>query len=274
MKRALAERAKLAEATRQPGVGLGVGPASVAVAVAVENFTVPKKTPPAVEVVSHGHHGHGHNNVSSNHQSLEVGVGIGIGLNAMAVKVSSSSTSAVEKGSNVVSVVTDSNAVNQVVSTPRPIPTPTTTARGAKRRKQQPSSDEEAGEPDGWFLKFQNKALVAELRSLQSELKDLTRERNARRVHSLTAVRGMHMVELRWREMEEVLRQLALSVLQQQSQIGGSNFQLSDTDRTILQQVRKTFLQFMVYVCFIIRALKMGMFLMMRRIIIFWYSYF
>jgi E3 ubiquitin-protein ligase BRE1 len=234
MKRALAERAKLAEAntTSTSANTRTMREEPSAAADTAVTLPVPKKI--VLENATVG--------IASMNLPVDEPYSKSV---AVAAVTESSSTMTAKDTSNaentnvaVPSSTSASVAVSVSASVPAVSTTPSTSTpaliRGSKRRKQQ--QEDEAGEPDGWFLKFQNKALVAELRSLQSELKDLIEERDARRAHSLTAMRGMHMVELRWREMEEILRQLALLLLQQRTGNGADGFQLSDCDRSILEQ--------------------------------------
>ena len=98
-------------------------------------------------------------------------------------------------------------------------------------------AEQENADPDGWFLKFQNRALVSELRALQSEVRQLTSERDVRRLHSASALKGVHMMEVQWAEMESTIQSISSQILRSRNDLLNN---LSDADRVILGQVRAT----------------------------------
>jgi len=57
-------------------------------------------------------------------------------------------------------------------------------------------------EPDGWFIKHQNSALVAELRGFKREINCLVRERDERRKISEKALEGVRKLSREWRNLE------------------------------------------------------------------------
>eukprot|EP00816_Leptocylindrus_hargravesii_P000665 CAMPEP_0196827490 /NCGR_PEP_ID=MMETSP1362-20130617/94183_1 /TAXON_ID=163516 /ORGANISM="Leptocylindrus danicus, Strain CCMP1856" /LENGTH=885 /DNA_ID=CAMNT_0042208129 /DNA_START=510 /DNA_END=3167 /DNA_ORIENTATION=- len=125
--------------------------------------------------------------------------------------------------------------VKSEASTPKSSGGVTPTPRGRKRGKAAAAaagSDDEGKEPDGWFLKYQNKALVAELRALQTEVTSLTGERDARRIHSKAALTSVQIIENQWMSMEYTLSQISQHVLQRLDK----HSDISDADRTVLIQ--------------------------------------
>jgi hypothetical protein len=88
----------------------------------------------------------------------------------------------------------------------------TTTPISNKRPRRETSSQQLASEQDNdttsaFYLQHQNRALAVELKSLQSQVRDLTQEREYRRISCLQAVQALHSLQATWTSLETALGQ-------------------------------------------------------------------
>jgi len=247
MKRALAERAKQAEASNVfPAVGASPTPQAVVRAANnnrsttnnhsfnLSQMSVPKKRPPIVRDTT----------------MLPASKDAAASPSIKIMTIPLLSAVAVPKP-DVNGGPTSSSSAN--VAVPPPVKSAASTlhnvtklqqGNGNKRGRKSAAekqalleAEQENADPDGWFLKFQNRALVSELRALQSEVRQLTSERDVRRLHSASALKGVHMMEVQWAEMELTIQSISSQILRSRNDLLNN---LSDADRVILGQVRAT----------------------------------
>ena len=79
--------------------------------------------------------------------------------------------------------------------------------RASSSNKGGADSDEENDSSSAFFLQHQNRALAIELKSLQAQLRDLTQEREVRRISCLQAVQALHSLQATWTSLETALGQ-------------------------------------------------------------------
>mmetsp|Transcript_5595 Transcript_5595/g.11500 ORF Transcript_5595/g.11500 Transcript_5595/m.11500 type:complete len:958 (-) Transcript_5595:109-2982(-) len=110
----------------------------------------------------------------------------------------------------------------------------TTPSSNKRPRPSQQQTEEEEDNGSAFYLKHQNRALAIELKSLQSQVRDLTREREYRRRSCLQAVQALHSLQATWTSLETALGQEAAPVPLLPSSPGGTmpSSTVGNTDET------------------------------------------